>query len=125
MTREEVKKLLDLPAEERLEIAQVLWNSVEPEDEARYLSLPDWQRRILEERLADLDRNPDDEQPCDEIKEELWPGEQRQEGTDVQQLTQVRVLSGTTFSSTPPLNSKARTWAPIQSSKLWIHVASA
>ena len=73
MTSEEVNKLLKLSPEERLEIAQVLWNSVEPEDEARYLSLPDWQRGILQERLADLDRNPDDEQPWDEIKEELWP----------------------------------------------------
>jgi putative addiction module component (TIGR02574 family) len=73
MTGEEVKKLLQLPAEERLEIAQVLWNSVEPEDEVRFLSLPEWQRRILRERLVDLDRHPDDEQPWNEIKEELWP----------------------------------------------------
>jgi putative addiction module component (TIGR02574 family) len=73
MTKEDVDKLLKLPAEERLEIAQALWDSVEPEDEVRFLSLPDWQRLILEERLADLDRHPDDEQPWDEIKEELWP----------------------------------------------------
>jgi putative addiction module component (TIGR02574 family) len=73
MTKDEVDKLLKLPAEERLEIAQVLWNSVDPEDEAHFLCLPDWQRRILQERLADLDRNRDDEQPWDEVKEELWP----------------------------------------------------
>jgi putative addiction module component (TIGR02574 family) len=73
MTKEDVDKLLKLPAEERLEIAQALWDSVEPEDEVRFLALPDWQRPILEERLADLDRHPDDEQPWDEIKEELWP----------------------------------------------------
>ena len=73
MTKNEVDKLLKLPAEERLEIAQVLWNSVDPEDEARFLCLPDWQRRILQDRLADLERNPDDEQPWDQVKEELWP----------------------------------------------------
>jgi putative addiction module component (TIGR02574 family) len=73
MTGDEVKRLLQLPAAERLEIAQVLWESVEPEDEVRFLSLPDWQRRILSERLVDLDRNPHDEQPWSEIKEELWP----------------------------------------------------
>jgi putative addiction module component (TIGR02574 family) len=73
MTKEDVDKLLGLPAEERLEIAQVLWNSVEPEDEVRFLSIPDWQRRILHERQEDLDRNPADEQPWEEIKEELWP----------------------------------------------------
>jgi Arc/MetJ-type ribon-helix-helix transcriptional regulator len=37
------------------------------------LSLPEWQKSILRDRLADLDRNPEDEQPWDEIKEELWP----------------------------------------------------
>jgi putative addiction module component (TIGR02574 family) len=73
MTRQVVDKLLQLPAEERLEIAQVLWESVEPEDEVRYLSLPDWQRQILRERLEDLSRSPGDEQPWEEIKEELWP----------------------------------------------------
>lgn len=73
MTKYEVDKLLKLPAEERLEIAQILWNSVDPEDEAHFLCLPDWQQCILQERLADLDRNPDDEQPWDQVKEELWP----------------------------------------------------
>lgn len=47
--------------------------SVDPEDEARFLCLPDWQRRILQDRLADLERNPDDEQPWDQVEEELWP----------------------------------------------------
>lgn len=73
MTKYDMGKLLTLPAEERLEIAQVLWNSVDLEDEARFLCLPDWQRRILQDRLADLDSNPEDEQPWDEVKEELWP----------------------------------------------------
>lgn len=73
MTKYEVDKLLKLPAEERLEIAQVLWNSVDPEDEARFVCLPDWQLRVLQDRLADLERNTDDEQPWDQVKEELWP----------------------------------------------------
>ena len=73
MIKKELERLLDLPVEERLEIAQLLWNSVEPEDEIRFLSIPDWQRRILEERLEDLDRNPNDGQPWDEVKKELWP----------------------------------------------------
>jgi putative addiction module component (TIGR02574 family) len=73
MTKYDVANLLKLPAEERLEIAQVLWNSVDLEDETRFLMLPDWQRHILQDRLADLVRCPDDEQPWDEVKEELWP----------------------------------------------------
>jgi predicted DNA-binding protein len=40
---------------------------------AARLSLPEWQKSILRDRLADLDRNPEDEQPWDQIKEELWP----------------------------------------------------
>jgi len=35
--------------------------------------LPDWQRQILDERLADLERNPSDEQTWEEVKAELWP----------------------------------------------------
>lgn len=73
MTRAELQKLLELPAEERREIAQVLWQSVEPEDEGRFLSIPDWQRRILDERLADLEQNPHDEQTWEEVEAELWP----------------------------------------------------
>lgn len=74
MTKAEVDELLKLPAEERLEIAQVLWESVGPEDEIRFLSIPDWQRQLLDERLEDLDENPGDEQPWEEVKAELWPG---------------------------------------------------
>jgi Arc/MetJ-type ribon-helix-helix transcriptional regulator len=40
---------------------------------AARLSLPEWQKSILRDRLADLDRNPENEQPWDEVKEELWP----------------------------------------------------
>lgn len=69
-----VKKLLDLPADERLALAQVLWESVEPADEARLVSLPEWQQTLLAERLEDLERNPDDEQPWDDVKAELLGG---------------------------------------------------
>jgi putative addiction module component (TIGR02574 family) len=73
MKRAEIQKLLDLPADERLELAQILWRSVEPEDEAHFLPIPDWQRRILDERLADIERNPNSEQTWEEVKAELWP----------------------------------------------------
>ena len=73
MKKAEIEKLLELPIAERIELAQILWESVEPEDEARFLSIPDWQARILDERLSDLDRNPSDAQTWDEVKAELWP----------------------------------------------------
>jgi putative addiction module component (TIGR02574 family) len=73
MKTAEIQKLLDLPADERLELAQILWESVEPEDETRFLSIPDWQKRILDERLANIERNPNDEQTWEEVKAEIWP----------------------------------------------------
>ena len=73
MKSAEIQKLLDLPVDERMELAQILWESVEPEDETRFLSVPDWQRRILTERSANIERNPNDEQSWEEVKAELWP----------------------------------------------------
>ena len=73
MAKTDVQELLKLPPEERLEIAQILWESVAPEEEARFLLIPDWQRQILKERLEDLERNPDDEQSWEEVKAEIWP----------------------------------------------------
>jgi putative addiction module component (TIGR02574 family) len=67
----EMKSLLELPAEERLELAQALWDSVEPEDEARFVKLPEWQHEILRERLEDLEKNPDDGQPWEKVRAEM------------------------------------------------------
>lgn len=73
MKTAEIQKLLELPVDERMELARILWESVEPEDETRFLAIPDWQRRILDERLANIERNPNDEQTWEEVKAELWP----------------------------------------------------
>lgn len=70
-----MKSLLELPAEERLELAQALWDSVEPEEEARFVKLPEWQHEILRERLEDLETNPDGGQPWEEVKAELLGSE--------------------------------------------------
>ena len=74
MKTAEIQKLLELPVDERMELARILWESVEPEDETRFLAIPDWQRRILDERLANIERNPNDEQTWEDVKAELWPG---------------------------------------------------
>ena len=47
--------------------------NAEPEDEKSVISLPAWQRQILDERLADIMLNPEDEQTWEEVKAELWP----------------------------------------------------
>jgi len=54
MTRTDLQKLLELPP-------------------AGFLTVPGWQRQILDERLADLNKHPDDEQAWEEVKAELWP----------------------------------------------------
>jgi putative addiction module component (TIGR02574 family) len=72
MRRVEIQKLLELPVAEKIELAQMLWESIEPEDEAGFLAIPDWQRQILDERLTDLAEHPDDEQTWKEVKAELW-----------------------------------------------------
>jgi len=73
MKSTEIRKLLELPVRERMELAQILWDSVEPSDEAHFLAIPEWQRSILAERSADLERNPADEEPWEHVKTELWP----------------------------------------------------
>lgn len=73
MRRAEIQKLLELPAAEKIELAQMLWESIEPEEETGFLAIPGWQRQILDERLADLKEHPEDEQTWDEVKAELWP----------------------------------------------------
>jgi hypothetical protein len=47
--------------------------SAEREDESCLLPIPDWQRRILDDRLANIEQNPNDEQTWEEVKAELWP----------------------------------------------------
>jgi putative addiction module component (TIGR02574 family) len=73
MTRIEMQKLLELPVPEKMELAQMLWQSIEPEEEARFLAIPAWQRQILDERLADLEQHPEAEQTWDEVKADIWP----------------------------------------------------
>jgi putative addiction module component (TIGR02574 family) len=61
--------LLALPLEERIEVARHLWESIEREGEPELV--PDWQRKILEVRLSDLEANPDDWLTWDQVKAEL------------------------------------------------------
>lgn len=51
----------------------MLWESIEPEEEVGFLTIPGWQKQILDERLADIEKHPEDEQTWDEVKAELWP----------------------------------------------------
>lgn len=66
MTKTEVKKsILALPREEQLEIADEIY---QPTAE---MPLTDWQRDVLQERIAEAKVNPEDGKPWAEVKAEL------------------------------------------------------
>jgi putative addiction module component (TIGR02574 family) len=58
--------LLALPLAERIEVAEHLWVSIEQETEAS--DLPVWQAALLDARLAEIERHPDDWLTWDEVK---------------------------------------------------------
>ncbi len=65
MTKTLIQSLLSLPPEERVELAEMLWRSVEQEP------LPEWQKRLLDERLRDADENPDAFALWEEVEAEV------------------------------------------------------
>jgi len=70
MTKAQLKsEALQLPVEERLEIAEAIWESLETSGDQP--SLPAWQREILDERIAEDDANPDVSSPWEEVKQRI------------------------------------------------------
>lgn len=59
-------EILQLSVDERLELVEAIWDSIAEVPEA--VRLTDEQRRILDERLEDLRRNPDAGSPWPEVK---------------------------------------------------------
>lgn len=69
MTKAEIQRqVMELPEEERLEVAEAIWASLDDPD-AR--SLPSWQRDLLDERLASA--GTEEGRDWDEVKAEIWP----------------------------------------------------
>lgn len=68
MTTAEIKRTaLELPADERQELAAALWQSLENDPNW----LPEWQRQLIDERLEASQDDPG--QTWSEVKAELWP----------------------------------------------------
>lgn len=78
MTKDEIKAhALRLPERERLQLAEELWASVaDPNDYPDDVPLLQWQKNLLDERLADMERNPDGGIPWEQVKKEIWPDAQ-------------------------------------------------
>ena len=64
-------ELLRMPmtAEQRLELIGQLWDAIP--DSAEALSVPDWHRQILRERLATAEANPEAAISWDEVEKGL------------------------------------------------------
>jgi putative addiction module component (TIGR02574 family) len=62
-------EIFELSTEERLHLIETLWDSLPPHD----VPVPDWHKEILEERLEDHRRNPDDSVSWEDVKKELLP----------------------------------------------------
>lgn len=73
MTRDDIQRTaLALPAEERRELVEVLWESLESDPEP----LPERQRRLVDERLEALEANPEEGSTWDEVEKRIWAEEE-------------------------------------------------
>jgi putative addiction module component (TIGR02574 family) len=69
MTKAEIQhQVMSLPEEERLEIADAIWTSLSDPDT---LPLPQWQRDLLDERLASADL--EEGRDWEDVRAEIWP----------------------------------------------------
>ncbi|HZF11482.1 MAG TPA: addiction module protein [Thermoanaerobaculia bacterium] len=69
MTKAEIQRqVMELPEEERLEIADAIWVSLLEPDA---IPLPQWQKDLLEERLASADT--EEGRDWEDVNVEIWP----------------------------------------------------
>ncbi|HMA87307.1 MAG TPA: addiction module protein, partial [Burkholderiales bacterium] len=65
MSDEDIAEILKLPLEVRLHLAEVIWANLVAE--AATMPLGDAHRRVLDERLAEHEKSPDDVVPRDQV----------------------------------------------------------
>ena len=72
LTRAQVQRqALELPPEERIDLACEIWDSLAAKD----IPVPDWQRDLIRERLAELEgADPEDRStPWSDVRERVFP----------------------------------------------------
>ena len=62
-----IAKLVSLSPAERLEVIGAVWDSLSPED----IPVTDAEKAILDARITDMERNPDDQSPWPDVKNRL------------------------------------------------------
>ncbi|MCZ7664049.1 MAG: addiction module protein [Thermoleophilia bacterium] len=65
MSDTDVAEILKLPVEERLRLVEIIWESLAAEPSG--VPLGDAHRAVIDERLAEHERNPDDVVSRDEV----------------------------------------------------------
>jgi putative addiction module component (TIGR02574 family) len=65
MSQADVAKILELPPEERLRLVELIWESLSASPSS--VPLSDAHRSVIEERLAEHERDPDDVISRDEV----------------------------------------------------------
>ncbi len=65
MSDTDIAEILQLPVEERLRLVQLIWESVAADPSS--VPLGDAHRAVIDERLAEHERNPDDVVTRDEV----------------------------------------------------------
>ena len=72
MSDTDVAEILKLPAEERLRLVEIIWASLVTDPSS--VPLSDAHRAVIDERLAEHERNPDDVVSRDEVLAEARRG---------------------------------------------------
>jgi putative addiction module component (TIGR02574 family) len=68
-TTELIQCVLELPVEERRTVVETLWESLE--ECAPRVPLHDWQKQLLDERIAEAEHNPAVWVPGEEVEQEI------------------------------------------------------
>lgn len=72
MSDTDVAEILNLPVEERLRLVELIWESLAANPSA--VPLGDAHRTVIDERIAEHERNPDDVATRDEVLAEARRG---------------------------------------------------
>jgi putative addiction module component (TIGR02574 family) len=62
-----IAKVVSLSPAERLELIGAVWDSLAPED----IPVRDAEKGLLDARIAEMERNPDDQSPWPDVKARL------------------------------------------------------
>ena len=69
MNKSLLKELMELTPAERIELAQDLWDSIAPEEMP---PLTEGQKREIDRRIAEHERNPERAASWEEVRTRLW-----------------------------------------------------